>query len=80
MKMLLEQIYKPKRNNMNELSQLRVKDNLTGKTYRLIGFSVGGDDRAGFPVNQIILYADDERIKITVTNPAEIKRLTLIKE
>lgn len=65
---------------MNELSNIRVKDNATGKTYRLIGFSVGGDDRAGFPVNQITLYNDDDRIKITVTNPAEMKRLTLIRE
>lgn len=65
---------------MNELTQLRIKDNLTGKTYRLIGFEVGGDDRAGFPVNRLVLYQDDERIRITVTNPAELKRLSLIRE
>lgn len=65
---------------MNELIQLRVKDNLTGKVYRLIGFTVGGDDRAGFPVTQIVLYNDDDRIRITVTDPMEMKRLTLIRE
>lgn len=65
---------------MKELTQLRVKDNLTGKTYRLLGFEVGGDDRAGFPVTRLTLYQDDERNRITVTNPAEIKRLSLIRE
>lgn len=65
---------------MNELTQLRVKDNLTGKTYRLIGFSVGGDDRAGFPVNTIVLYNDHDRVRTTVTDPFEMKRLTLIRE
>lgn len=67
-------------NNMNELTQLRVKDNLTGRTYRLIGFSVGGDDRSGIFPNRIVLYNDDDRIRITVTDPVEIKRLSLIKE
>jgi len=65
---------------MNELTQLKVKDETTGKIYRLIGFSVGGDDRAGFPVNQIILYNDADRIRITVNDPLEMKRLTLIRE
>jgi len=65
---------------MNELTKLRVKDESTGKVYRLIGFSVGGDDRAGFPVNQIVLYNDDDRIRITVTSPLEMKRLTLVRE
>jgi len=65
---------------MNELTQLRIKDNMTGKTYRLLGFEVGGDDRAGFPVSKIVLYQDDDRVRVTVTNPADIKRLTLIKE
>lgn len=65
---------------MNELTQLRVRDNLTGKTYNVIGFEVGGDDRAGFPVTKLVLYHADERIRVTVTSPAEIKRLSLIKE
>lgn len=65
---------------MNELTQLRIKDNLTGKVYRLIGFDVGGDDRAGFPVSRIILYNEDDRIRVTVTDPMEMKRLSLIKE
>jgi hypothetical protein len=65
---------------MNELTNLRMKDNTTGKVYRLIGFSVGGDDRAGFPVNQIVLYNDDDRIRITITNPLDMKRLTFIKD
>jgi hypothetical protein len=65
---------------MNELTQLRVKDNITDKIYRLIGFSVGGDDRAGFPVSQIVLYNDADRIRINVINPLDMKRLQLIKE
>lgn len=65
---------------MNELTQLRIKDNMTGRVYRLIGFEIGGDDRAGFPISRLVLYHDDERIRITVTDPSEIKRLTLIKE
>jgi hypothetical protein len=65
---------------MNELTNLRVKDESTGKIYRLIGFSVGGDDRSGFPVNKIALYNDSDRVRITVTDPLEMKRLTLIKE
>lgn len=65
---------------MKELTNLRIKDNLTGKTYRLLGFEVGGDDRSGFPVQKLVLYQDDERIRVTVTNPAELKRLSLIKE
>lgn len=65
---------------MNELTNIRVKDNVTGKVYRLIGFSVGGDDRTGFPVNQIVLYNDDDRLRITVTNPLDMKRLSLIRE
>ena len=65
---------------MNELTQLKVKDNTTGKIYRLLGFTSGGDDRSGFPVSQIILYNDSDRIRITVTNPLEMKRLAFIKE
>jgi len=65
---------------MNELTQLRIKDQVTGKIYRLLGFESGGDDRVGFPVSKIVLYQDDDRVRITVTNPAEIKRLQLIKE
>lgn len=65
---------------MNELTNLRLKDNMTGKLYRLLGFEVGGDDRAGFPVSKIVLYQDDDRVRVTLTNPAEMKRLTLIKE
>jgi len=69
-----------KSNKMNELTNLRIKDNLTGKTYRLLGFEIGGDDRAGFLVQKLALYQDDERVRIIVTNPAEIKRLSLVKE
>ncbi len=65
---------------MNELTNLRVKDNVSGKVYRLIGFSVGGDDRVGFPVTQIVLYNDDDRLRITITSPLDMKRLTLIRE
>lgn len=65
---------------MKELTNLRVKDEVNGKVYRLIGFSVGGDDRAGFPVTSVILYDDDNRIRYTITSPAELKRLTLIRE
>lgn len=65
---------------MNELTQLRIRDNLTGKVYHLIGFSCGGDDRAGIFPTTIVLYDVDNRIRITVTDPVEIKRLSLIKE
>ena len=65
---------------MRELTNLKIKDNLSGKIYRLLGFTSGGDDRSGFPVSQIILYNDDDRVRITVQNPLEMKRLTFIKE
>jgi len=65
---------------MNELTQIRIRDNMAGGVYRLIGFSVSGDDRSGFPVNKLVLYDDANRIRITVTDPKEMKRLSIVKE
>ena len=65
---------------MNELTKIRIKDNLTGDVYRLIGFEVGGDDRSGFPVTKLELYNDSARVRITITNPQQMKRLSVIIE
>lgn len=66
--------------NVNELTQLRVTDSATGRIYRLIGFESTGDDRAGLFPNKIVLYDKDNRTRITVTDPVEIKRLTIVKD
>ena len=65
---------------MNELTKIRIKDNLTGDVYRLIGFEVGGDDRAGFPITKLELYNDAARVRITVTDHLQMKRLSVIVE
>lgn len=65
---------------MNELLQIRLRDNTTGKTYNLVGFSSVGDDRAGWNVNDIVLYDVDKRNVFRVSNPMEIKRLSILKE
>jgi len=65
---------------MKELTQIRVTDSASGRIYRLIGFDSGGDDRAGLLPNKIVLYDKDNRTRITVTDPVEIKRLSIVKD
>jgi len=65
---------------MNDLIKLKVKDEMTSKIYRLLGFTSAGDDRSGFPVTSIILYDDNERLRHTITSVLEMKRLTLMRD
>lgn len=65
---------------MKELTQIRVSDSATGRIYRLIGFDSAGDDRSGLFPNKIVLYDKDNRTRITVTDPVEIKRLSFVKD
>lgn len=65
---------------MNELLNLRAKDELTGKVYNIVGFNITGDDRTGFNVSSISLYDPSNRLRHIINNPIGIKRLTLIRE
>jgi hypothetical protein len=64
---------------MNELTELKAKDETTGRMYRILGFGAIGDDRIGWHVSDLVLYDEDNRKQFRVTNPQEIKRLTLMK-
>lgn len=64
---------------MNELTELKARDEMTGKLYKVVGFGSLGDDRIGWHVSDLVLYDEDSRNTFRVTNPQEIKRLTLVK-
>lgn len=65
---------------MNELNKLRVMNNVTGKSFPLLGFSSKGDDRTGWNVNEIIVYDADSRVVFAINNPIELRKYSLIKE
>lgn len=64
---------------MNELLQLQVKDEATGKLYKVLGFSCVGDDRTGWVMSDLVLYDENTRKQFRVSQPGEMKRLTLVK-
>lgn len=63
---------------INELTNIRAKDETTGKLYKIVGFSCTGDDRVGWNVNDLVLYDEDSRRVFRVNNPPELKRLSLV--
>lgn len=63
---------------MNKLLEIRVLNQLTGRSYSLLGFRSKGDDRAGIHVTSITLHDIDNRQVIVVDNPTEMKKYQLI--
>lgn len=66
--------------NMNKLLQIRVLNNVTGKNYKLLGFSSAGDDRIGFRIVSLRLLDVDARNIFVVTEGPDLKKYTLVNE
>ena len=65
---------------MNKLLTIRIHNNITGKTYNLLGFRSAGDDRSGILVTSITLHDVDNRKVIVVDNPLEMRKYQLVNE
>ena len=63
---------------MNKLLEISVLNQVTGKSYKLLGFRSRGDDRAGINVTSITLHDVSSREVIVVDNPQEMKKYQLI--
>jgi hypothetical protein len=65
---------------MNKLLTIRIHNNVTGKTYNLLGFRSAGDDRSSIHVTNITLHDVDNRQVIVVDNPMEMKKYQIVNE
>ena len=63
---------------MNKLLEIRVVNQVTGRSYKLLGFRSRGDDRSGINVVSITLHDVDNRQVIVVDDPLEMKKYQLL--
>jgi len=63
---------------MNKLLEIRVVNNVTGKTYHVLGFRSKGDDRSGIQVTSVTLHDVSDRQVVVVDNPLEMKKYQVL--
>jgi hypothetical protein len=64
--------------DVNNLTKIRVINQLNGLKYKLIGFDVAGDDRAGLYVSKLKLYNEDSRTTKDVVIGNEMKNYSIL--
>lgn len=63
---------------MNKLLDITVINQVTGRSYKLLGFRSKGDDRSGIAVTGITLHDVTNREVIVVDDVLDMKRYQLV--
>jgi hypothetical protein len=66
--------------DINGLIKTRVHNQMTGETFRLLGFTCAGDDRTGWNVVSMRLYDENSRRTFDVGGVLDLKKFSVLTE
>ncbi len=66
--------------DLHFLTKIRVYDARRNTTYNVVGFTIGGDDRAGLFIKTLDLYDPDTRERRTVLQGPEMKSISITQD